>query len=70
VNWRGRKPQVPVRISDALRRAGLLHRNPSLLFATKHLRRLSDDFDGFLLLWRAGASRLLQRIGDKPTLFT
>jgi starch synthase len=66
VTWRGRKPQVPVRISDALGAPTYFIEAPHY-FSRKNIYGDSDDFERFAFFCRA-AIALLQRIGDKPDI--
>ena len=66
VNWRGRKPRVPVRISDALGAPTYFIEAPHY-FSRKSIYGDTDDFERFAFYCRA-AIALLQRIGDKPDI--
>jgi starch synthase len=66
VNWRGRKPCVPVRISDALGVPTYFIETPHY-FARKSIYGDTDDFERFAFFCRA-AIALLQRIGDVPDI--
>ncbi|HZI48951.1 MAG TPA: glycogen/starch synthase, partial [Pyrinomonadaceae bacterium] len=66
VNWRGRKPQVPVRISDALGAPAYFIEAPHY-FSGKNIYGDSNDFERFAFFCRA-AIALVRRIGDKPDI--
>ena len=66
INWRGRKPRVPVRISDALGAPTYLIEAPHY-FSRKSIYGDVDDFERFAFFCRA-AIALLQRIGDAPDI--
>ena len=66
VNWRGRRPRVPVRISDALGAPTYFIESPHY-FSRKSIYGDTDDFERFAFYCRA-AIALLQRIGDKPDI--
>ncbi|MGZ8848659.1 MAG: glycogen synthase [Pyrinomonadaceae bacterium] len=62
VEWRGRKPRIPVRISDALGAPTYLLEAPHY-FSRPSIYGDVDDFERFAFYCRA-AIALLQRIGD------
>ena len=64
ISWRGRRPRVPVRISDALGAPTYFIESPHY-FARKSIYGDPDDFERFAFFCRA-ANALLQRIGDAP----
>jgi starch synthase len=66
VSWRGRKPKVPVRISDALGAPTYLIEAPHY-FSRTAIYGDVDDFERFAFFCRA-AIALLERIGDKPDI--
>lgn len=64
VSWRGRKPRIPVRISDALGAPTYLIEAPHY-FSRPSIYGDANDFERFAFFCRA-AIALLQRIGDAP----
>lgn len=66
VSWRGRKPRVPVRMSDALGAPTYFIEAPHY-FSRKSIYGDNDDFERFAFYCRA-AIALLQRIGDHPDI--
>jgi starch synthase len=66
VNWRGRKPRVPVRMSDALGAPTYFIEAPHY-FSRKSIYGDNDDYERFAFYCRA-AIALLQRIGDHPDI--
>jgi starch synthase len=64
VPWRGGKPRVPVRISDALGAPAYLIEAPHY-FSRAGIYGERDDFERFAFFCRASVA-LLRRIGDKP----
>ena len=66
VNWRGRKPHIPVRVSDALGVPTYFIEAPHY-FSRKNIYGDPDDFERFAFFCRA-AIALLQRIGDKQDI--
>ena len=63
VEWRGRKSQIPVRISDALGAPTYLIEAPHY-FSRPSIYGATDDFERFAFFCRA-AIALLKRIGDR-----
>jgi starch synthase len=63
VAWRGSKPRIPVRISDALGAPAYLLEAPPY-FSRAAIYGESDDFERFAFFCRAAVA-LLGRIGDK-----
>ena len=63
IEWRGRKLQIPVRISDALGAPSYLIEAPHY-FSRPSIYGAPDDFERFAFFCRA-AIALLERIGDR-----
>ncbi len=66
VNWRGRKPRVPVRMSEALGAPTYFIEAPHY-FAGQSIYGAANDFERFAFFCRA-AIALLHRIGDVPDI--
>ena len=66
VSWRGRKPRVPVRMSEALGAPTYFIEAPHY-FAGQSIYGAANDFERFAFFCRA-AIALLQRIGDVPDI--
>jgi starch synthase len=64
VPWRGGKPRIPVRMSDALGAPTYLLEAPHY-FSRPAIYGENDDFERFAFFCRASIA-LLRRIGDKP----